>query len=203
MDLDVRLIYRLIPRTHGLLQSYIFLHLVFLLNGIDNLLSNLTWTWMYFSSIDWYRERMVYLNILPLLVPLQSVAFFEPFFFCHGCIRHKSVCFWVSVVRYALYRFACNIWRRGVYLVPEKKATFCKKKWAQKYTFLKMWFSGLCIVFFYSTLLFSHSCRRLFFHSCCRHFVHSCRWHHPPSLPSPCKLQPISNLLTKCWLKLC
>jgi hypothetical protein len=63
MDLDVLLIYRLIPRMHELLKVTFFLHLIFLLNGIDNLLSNLTWTNMCVSSIDWYLERMIYLKV--------------------------------------------------------------------------------------------------------------------------------------------
>jgi hypothetical protein len=44
MDVDVRLIYRWIPRTHGLLDSYIFLASHFSLNGIEKLLSNLSRT---------------------------------------------------------------------------------------------------------------------------------------------------------------
>jgi hypothetical protein len=53
--------------------------------------------------------------------------FFETFFF-HGYTRHENVCFCVLVDRYALYCFACKIWRWVVYLVPEKKATLYKKK---------------------------------------------------------------------------
>jgi hypothetical protein len=44
MDLDVLLIYRLIPKMHELLEVTFFLQLIFLLYGIDNLLSNSTWT---------------------------------------------------------------------------------------------------------------------------------------------------------------
>jgi hypothetical protein len=81
MDLIVLLIYRLIPRTHGLLGYTIT-----------------------FGTTPICR-------------------FFKALFFFHGCIRHGSVCFWVSVDRYALHRFACKIWRWVVYLVPGKKAT--------------------------------------------------------------------------------
>jgi hypothetical protein len=42
----------------------------------------------------------------------------------HGGIRHKSVCFWVSVGRYVLYRGACKIWRWVVYLGLRKKEIF-------------------------------------------------------------------------------
>jgi hypothetical protein len=66
MDLDVRLIYRLIPKTHGLLGYTTF-----------------------FST-----------------TPINR--FLEASFSVEGSTQRKSVCFWVSVDRYALYGVACN-----------------------------------------------------------------------------------------------
>jgi hypothetical protein len=52
-----------------------FLYLLFLQNWMDNLPSNLTCTWMGYSSNDGYQERMICLDMLLLLLPHQTVAF--------------------------------------------------------------------------------------------------------------------------------
>jgi hypothetical protein len=129
MDLNVRLIYRLIPRTHGLLESYIFFKSHFSPEWDSQPAFKLNMdvdVRLIYRLIP--RTHGFFLSILPLLLPLQSVAFLGASFSVHDCIRHENTCFLVSVDWYALYRFACKIRGWVAYLVPEKKATLSKKK---------------------------------------------------------------------------
>jgi hypothetical protein len=108
------------PPDEVLGKVSLFWILFFLVNGVDNPLSNLTWTWKYFLSIDWFQESLILLDGLLLLAPLQSVAFGGASRSVHSRIQHKSAYFWVSVDIYALHRVACKIWRWFVHLGFEK-----------------------------------------------------------------------------------
>jgi hypothetical protein len=89
-------------------------------NGMDNPALNLTQTQMCSLSINWYQERWVSLSKLPFFVTTPISRFFGGVFCFHGCMRHKSACFWVSADRYSLYGGDCEIWRWVVHVVSEK-----------------------------------------------------------------------------------
>jgi hypothetical protein len=56
-------------------KSLIFLEPIFLVNGMDNSISNLTQTQKCYLPIDWYLESPSALNYSSFFIPLQLVAF--------------------------------------------------------------------------------------------------------------------------------
>jgi hypothetical protein len=132
-----------------------FLNTMFLVNGIDNPLSNLIYQQRYFLSINWCQESLVHVDELLLMITLQLIAFLGPFVAFTDAYNIKVYRFWYPSI--VIHCIVLLVKFEGVLSISvlRNKQLFTNSPLINRKGFLKRSNAAHCIS---NTRLFSNTC---------------------------------------------